>query len=100
MYFGVCYIAVLQLSDRFDCLASLHVVVYLGTSVLFSCITDVIIGWEQNVTRVNESQSILELCVRVMNIDDDVAFPEGFTVSLAANTIRGTAAGELSQEFA
>jgi hypothetical protein len=53
---------------------------------------DVIIGWEQNVTRVNESQSILELCVRVMNIDDDVAFPEGFTVSLAANTIRGTAA--------
>ena len=90
----------MQLSDLFDFLALLHVVVYLGTSVLFSCITDVIIGWEQNVTTVNESQSILELCVRVMNIDDDVAFPEGFEVSLSANTIRGTAAGELSQEFA
>ena len=61
----------------------------------FSCPTDVIIGWEQNVTRVNESESILELCVRVSNLDDTVEFPEGFEVSLAANTIRGTAAGEL-----
>jgi len=70
------------------------------TSLHFSCPTDVIIGWEQNVTRVNESQSILELCVRVLNLDDTVEFPEGFEASLAANTIRGTAAGELSQEFA
>ena len=54
-----------------------------------------IIGWEQNVTRVNESQSILELCVRVLNLADTIEFPEGFVVSLAANTIRGTAAGEL-----
>ncbi len=61
--------------------------------------TDFIIGFEQNVTRIIESQSTLEFCVRVMNIDDDVAFPEGFEVSLAANTIRGTATGELSQEF-
>ena len=59
-----------------------------------------IIGWEQNLTSVNESLSILELCVRVMNIDDDIAFYERFEVSLAANTIRGTAVGELSQEFA
>ena len=70
------------------------------TSLHFSCPTDVIIGWEQNVTRVNESQLILELCVRVMNIDDVVEFSEGFEVSLAANTIQGTAAGELPQEFA
>ena len=54
-----------------------------------------IIGWEQNVTRVNESQSILELYVRVMKLADTVEFPEGFEVSLSANTIRGTAAGEL-----
>ena len=53
-----------------------------------------IIVWERNVTCVNESQSILELCVRVLNLDT-VQFPEGFEVSLAANTIRGTAAGEL-----
>ena len=69
------------------------------TSVYFSCPTDVIIGWEQNVTSVNERQLMLEICVRVLNDDDDVSFPEGFEVSLAANTIRGTAAGELSQEF-
>ncbi len=59
-----------------------------------------IIGWEQNVTSVNEGQSMLELCVRVLNINDEVEFPEGFQVSLAANSIRGTAVGELSQEFA
>ena len=64
------------------------------TSLPFSSPTDVIIGWEQNVTRVNESQSILELCVRVLNLADSVELPEGFEVSLAANTIRGTAAGE------
>ena len=68
-------------------------------SLLFSCPTDVIIGWEQNITSVNESQSILELCVHVLNLADTVEFPEGFEVSLAANTIRGTAAGELSQSF-
>ena len=61
---------------------------------------DVIIGWEQNVTSVNEGQLRVDLCVRVLNLDDAVEFPEGFEVSLAANTIRGTAVGELSQEFA
>ena len=61
--------------------------------------TDFIIGFEQNVTRIIESQTILEFCVRVFNIDDTVEFPAGFEVSLAANTIRGTAAGELSQRL-
>ena len=73
---------------------------YLRASLPFSCPIVVIIGWERNVTSINEGQSPLELCVRVLNIDDDVAFPEGFEVSLAAVTIRGTAVGELSQEFA
>ena len=73
---------------------------YLRASLPFSCPIVVIIGWERNFTSQDERQSPLELCVRVLNIDDDVAFPEGFTVSLAANTIRGTAAGELSQGFA
>ena len=51
------------------------------------------------MTIVNENQLILviELCVIVRNLADTVEFPEGFEVSLAANTIRGTAAGELSQ---
>ena len=72
--------------------------IYVTTSLHFSFPTDVIIGWEQNVTSVNERQLLLELCVRVLNLDDDVEFP-GFGVCLAANTIRGTAAGELCQEF-
>ena len=58
-----------------------------------------IIGWEQNVTRVNEIGMSLELCVRVLNLDDTVEFPGGFEVSLAANTIRGTAVGELSESL-
>ena len=69
--------------------------VYLET--VYTFFSDFIIGFEQNVTRVSESQSILllEVCVRVLNLADTVEFPEGFEVSLAANTIRGTAAGEL-----
>ena len=58
-----------------------------------------IIGWEQNVTSVNEGQLMLDLCVRVLNPDDAVEFPEGFEVRLAANTIRGTAVGELSKSL-
>ena len=51
------------------------------------------------MTIVNENQPILliELCVIVRNLADTIEFSEGFEVSLAANTIRGTAAGELSQ---
>ena len=64
---------------------------------MLSCSTDVIIGFEQNVTRVNESQSILELCVRVLNLKDTQEIQDGFEVSLAANSIQGTAAGELSR---
>ncbi len=76
-----------------------QVFLFFGIVESFSHMTDFIIGFEQNFIRIIESQSTLELCVRVLNIDDDIAFPEGFEVSLAANTIRGTAAGELSQEF-
>ena len=61
----------------------------------FSCPIDFIIGFEQTANRVSESQSILEVCVCVKRLADTVEFPEGFEVSLAANTIRGTAAGEL-----
>ena len=60
----------------------------------FSCPTDAIIGWEQNVTRGNENQTTLELCVSVAN-NETVKFSPEFEVSLAANTIRGTAAGKL-----
>ena len=68
----------------------------MNKSTFFSS-TDVIIGWEQTVTSVNESQILLELCVHVQN--DTGELPEGLNVSLAANTIRGTAAGELSQSL-
>ena len=70
----------------------------MNMSVL-SCLADVIIGFEQNVTRVNESQSILEICVRVLNLNDTQEIQEGLVVRLAANSIQGTAAGELSQSL-
>ena len=52
-----------------------------------------IIGWEQNVTCVNETQGTLELCISIMNLDaaQELALAE---ISLSTNTIRGTAAGK------
>ena len=76
-----------------------NIICMLKKEPFFSCPIDLKIGWEQSVTRVNESQTYLELCVCVLNLDDTVEFPAGFEVSLAANTIRGTAAGELSQSL-
>ena len=61
--------------------------------------TDLVIGWEQNITRVNEGQSFLELCIRVLNLEDTIELPAGFDVGIAANSIRGTAAGELPEKL-
>ncbi len=52
------------------------------------------IGWEELFTSVNERRGILEICVRTLNVTGNT-FPRDISITLAAITIRGTAAGWL-----
>ena len=60
----------------------------------FSCLTVLTIGWERNLTTVNETQGSVQICLRILDVDefDDLT---GFSVMLFIGTIRGTAAGKL-----
>ncbi len=52
------------------------------------------IGWEELFTSVNERRGILEICVRTLSVTGNT-FPRDTSITLAAITIRGTAAGWL-----
>ena len=53
-----------------------------------------IIGWEQNITAVNETHGSLELCINIIrNKPQEIQLAR---VSLAVSTVRGTAAGRFS----
>ena len=54
-----------------------------------------IIGWEQNITAVNETHGSLELCISIISINKPQEIQLA-RVSLAVNTVRGTAAGRFS----
>ena len=71
----------------------LHVV-DLGITPTFFCLTVLTIGWERNLTTVNETQGSVQLCLRILDVDD-FAILTGFSVMLFIGTIRGTAAGKL-----
>ena len=60
----------------------------------FFCLTVLTIGWERNLTTVNENQGSLQLCLNITDVNefDDIT---GFSVMLFIGTIRGTAAGKL-----
>ena len=52
------------------------------------------IGWEEVLTSVNERLETFEICVRILNVTPNV-FPSDISITLAANTIRGSATGWL-----
>ena len=52
------------------------------------------IGWEETFTSVNEGQGALEICVCTLSVTGST-FPTDVSITLAAITIRGTAAGWL-----
>ena len=60
----------------------------------FFFLTVLTIGWDRNLTTVNETQGSAQLCLRILDIDrlDDLT---GFNVMLFIGTIRGTATGKL-----
>ena len=71
----------------------LHVV-DLGITPTLFCLTELTIGWERNLTTVNENQGSAQLCLRILDVDEfDIL--TGFSVMLFIGTIRGTAAGKL-----
>ena len=69
-------------------------VVDLDITPTFFCLTVLTIGWERNLTTVNETQGSAQLCLRILDVldTDDLT---GFSVMLFIGTIRGTAAGKL-----
>ena len=72
----------------------LHVV-HLRTTPVFFYQTELTIGWERNLTIVNETQGPLELCLIIRDVDEfDIL--TGFSLMLLIGTVRGTAAGKLS----
>ena len=70
-------------------------VAYLDTTPVFFYLTELTIGWERNLTTVNESHGTLELCIIIKNVTENDTLT-GFSVMLFKRTIRGTAAGKLS----
>ena len=48
-----------------------------------------VIGFEQNFTTVSESVEFVELCIRIMNVEDNEDL--GVTVPLAVSTLPGSA---------
>ena len=52
------------------------------------------IGWEEGFTSVNEGDGVVEICVRTLNVIGN-PFPPDISITLAAKTIRFTAAGWL-----
>ena len=59
------------------------------TKFLFRFSIVFIIGFEQTFTTVNESVESLELCIIVINVEDDQDL--GVTIPLAVSTIPGSA---------
>ena len=72
----------------------LHLV-YLHTTPVFFYLTELTIGWERNLTTVNETHGTLELCITIRNAAENATLT-GVSVMLFIGTIRGTAAGKLS----
>ena len=62
-----------------------------GITPTFFCLTDLTIGWERNLTTVSETEGFVELCLRILDVDE---FDKLTGVMLFIGTIRGTATGK------
>ena len=60
----------------------------------FFCLTVLTIGWERNLTTVTETQGSVQICLRILDVDEPDVLT-GFSVMLFIGTVRGTAAGKL-----
>ena len=74
----------------YDCVVYMY---FTYDAYLF--LTEVTIGWERNVTTVDETTSTVELCLIIRDVDPfDIL--TGFMIEFVVNSMSGTAVGKLA----